>query len=170
MRLGNALGRRCCWSGWTRGSGRGGLPAHALDRQPVQPGAVNRLIAAVVDPLSGQPMFKQGRVQARAQPTRWQGLWCGRHDWREGVDWWARAPLPGATAPLLASWSESPERLWQRLGAEGHWLRLPLKEGWLAVAPGRGSHRGDPAGGERRPDIKVDLLASLLGTLPRRGP
>ena len=52
------------------------------------------------------------------------------------MDWWARRPLPEGNCTLLASWSESTESLWQRLGAEGHWLRLPLKEGWLAVALG----------------------------------
>ncbi|WP_272951054.1 molybdopterin dinucleotide binding domain-containing protein, partial [Aeromonas caviae] len=36
------------------------LPMHWTDSQCSQ-GAVNRLIAPVVDPLSGQPMFKQGR-------------------------------------------------------------------------------------------------------------
>ena len=134
MRLHNELGKRGCWSGWTRGSGRGGLPAHALDRQPVQSGAVNRLIAAVVDPLSGQPMFKQGRVRAEPQPTRWQGLWLGRRDWDEPLDWWARRPLPEGSCTLLASWSEAPEALWQRLATQGRWLRLPLASGWLAVA------------------------------------
>ena len=68
----------------------------------------------------------QGRVQARAQATRWQGLWCGRRDWREPVDWWARRPLPEGNCTLLASWSEAPELLWQRLATQGRWLRLPL--------------------------------------------
>ena len=44
------------------------MPMHWTDSQCSQ-GTVNRLIAPVVDPLSGQPMFKQGRVQARAQLT-----------------------------------------------------------------------------------------------------
>ena len=35
---------------------------------------------------------------------------------------------------------------------------------------GRGSHRWPVAGGERRPDIKVELLASLLGTPLQAGP
>ncbi|WP_223953278.1 (2Fe-2S)-binding protein, partial [Aeromonas caviae] len=139
------------------------LPMHWTDSQCSQ-GAVNRLIAPVVDPLSGQPMFKQGRVQARAQLTRWQGLWCGRGEWREPVDWWARRPLPEGNCTLLASWSESTEILWQRLGAEGHWLRLPMKEGWLAVALAGDRIEGILLVGARRPDIKVDLLASLLGT------
>ncbi|GKR38790.1 nitrate reductase [Aeromonas caviae] len=145
------------------GLGEAFLPMHWTDSQCSQ-GAVNRLIAPVVDPLSGQPMFKQGRVQARAQLTRWQGLWCGRGEWREPVDWWARRPLPEGNCTLLASWSESTERLWQRLGAEGHWLRLPMKEGWLAVALAGDRIEGILLVGARRPDIKVDLLASLLGT------
>ncbi|UUI60101.1 nitrate reductase [Aeromonas salmonicida] len=167
VRLYNELGEALLLvgldEGLREGEGEAFLPMHWTDSQCSQ-GAVNRLIAAVVDPLSGQPMFKQGRVQARAQATRWQGLWCGRHEWREPVDWWARRPLPEGNCTLLASWSDSPEGLWQRLGAEGHWLRLPLKEGWLALALAGDRIEGILLVGERRPDIKVDLLASLLGT------
>jgi assimilatory nitrate reductase catalytic subunit len=165
VRLHNELGEALLLVGLDEGlrEGEAFLPMHWTDSQCSQ-GAVNRLIAAVVDPLSGQPMFKQGRVQARAQPTRWQGLWCGRHDWREPVDWWARRPLPEGNCTLLASWSDSPQGLWQRLGSKGHWLRLPLKEGWLALALAGDRIEGILLVGERRPDIKVDLLASLLGT------
>ncbi|MBL0513114.1 molybdopterin-dependent oxidoreductase [Aeromonas media] len=165
VRLHNELGEALLLLGLDEGlrEGEAFLPMHWTDSQCSQ-GAVNRLIAAVVDPLSGQPMFKQGRVQARAQATRWQGLWCGRHDWREPVDWWARRPLPEGNCTLLASWSDSPQGLWQRLGSEGHWLRLPLKEGWLALALAGARIEGILLVGERRPDIKVDLLASLLGT------
>lgn len=165
VRLHNELGEALLLVGLDEGlrEGEAFLPMHWTDSQCSQ-GAVNRLIAAVVDPLSGQPMFKQGRVQARAQATRWQGLWCGRHDWREPVDWWARRPLPEGNCTLLASWSDSPQGLWQRLGSEGHWLRLPLKEGWLALALAGDRIEGILLVGERRPDIKVDLLASLLGT------
>lgn len=165
VRLGNDLGEALLLTGLDEGlrEGEAFLPMHWTDSQCSQ-GAVNRLIAPVVDPLSGQPMFKQGRVQARAQPTRWEGLWCGRHEWREPVDWWARRPLPEGNCTLLASWSESPAILWQRLGAEGHWLRLPLKEGWLAVALAGDRIEGILLVAARRPSIKVDLLASLLGT------
>ncbi|MNO43140.1 Nitrate reductase [compost metagenome] len=165
VRLHNELGEALLLVGLDEGlrEGEAFLPMHWTDSQCSQ-GAVNRLIAAVVDPLSGQPMFKQGRVQARAQPTRWQGLWCGRHDWREPVDWWARRPLPEGNCTLLASWSEAPELLWQRLATQGRWLRLPLKEGWLALALAGDRIEGILLVGERRPDIKVDLLASLLGT------
>lgn len=165
VRLHNELGEALLLVGLDEGlrEGEAFLPMHWTDSQCSQ-GAVNRLIAAVVDPLCGQPMFKQGRVQARAQATRWQGLWCGRHDWREPVDWWARRPLPEGNCTLLASWSDSPQGLWQRLGSEGHWLRLPLKEGWLALALAGDRIEGILLVGERRPDIKVDLLASLLGT------
>ncbi|MGN4869332.1 molybdopterin dinucleotide binding domain-containing protein [Aeromonas caviae] len=165
VRLCNGLGEALLLVGLDEGlrEGEAFLPMHWTDSQCSQ-GAVNRLIAPVVDPLSGQPMFKQGRVQARAQLTRWQGLWCGRGEWREPVDWWARRPLPEGNCTLLASWSESTERLWQRLGAEGHWLRLPMKEGWLAVALAGDRIEGILLVGARRPDIKVDLLASLLGT------
>ncbi|MDM5121137.1 nitrate reductase [Aeromonas rivipollensis] len=165
VRLYNELGEALLLVGLDEGlrEGEAFLPMHWTDSQCSQ-GAVNRLIAAVVDPLSGQPMFKQGRVQVRAQATRWQGLWCGRHEWREPVDWWARRPLPEGNCTLLASWSDSPQGLWQRLGAEGHWLRLPLKEGWLALTLAGDRIEGILLVGERRPDIKVDLLASLLGT------
>lgn len=165
VRLCNGLGEALLLVGLDEGlrEGEAFLPMHWTDSQCSQ-GAVNRLIAPVVDPLSGQPMFKQGRVQARAQLTRWQGLWCGRGEWREPVDWWARRPLPEGNCTLLASWSESTESLWQRLGAEGHWLRLPMKEGWLAVALAGDRIEGILLVGGRRPDIKVDLLASLLGT------
>ncbi|WP_421280534.1 molybdopterin-dependent oxidoreductase [Aeromonas taiwanensis] len=165
VRLGNGLGEALLLAGLDEGlrEGEAFLPMHWTDSQCSQ-GAVNRLIAPVVDPLSGQPMFKQGRVQARAQPTRWEGLWCGRHEWREPVDWWARRPLPEGNCTLLASWSESPAILWQRLGEQGRWLRLPLKEGWLAVALAGDRIEGILLVAARRPSIKVDLLASLLGT------
>jgi assimilatory nitrate reductase catalytic subunit len=39
-----------------------------------------------------------------------------------------------------------------------------MKEGWLAVALARDRIEGILLVGARRPDIKVDLLASLLGT------
>ncbi|QXB53119.1 nitrate reductase [Aeromonas sp. FDAARGOS 1415] len=165
VRLGNGLGEALLLAGLDEGlrEGEAFLPMHWTDSQCSQ-GAVNRLIPPVVDPLSGQPMFKQGRVQARAQPTRWEGLWCGRHEWREPVDWWARRPLPEGNCTLLASWSDSPAILWQRLGEQGHWLRLPLKEGWLAVALAGDRIEGILLVAARRPSIKVDLLASLLGT------
>lgn len=165
VRLGNGLGEALLLAGLDEGlrEGEAFLPMHWTDSQCSQ-GAVNRLIAPVVDPLSGQPMFKQGRVQARAQPTRWEGLWCGRHEWREPVDWWARRPLPEGNCTLLASWSDSPAILWQRLGEQGRWLRLPLKEGWLAVALAGDRIEGILLVAARRPSIKVDLLASLLGT------
>ncbi|RQM66783.1 nitrate reductase, partial [Aeromonas hydrophila] len=98
------------------------------------------------------------------QPTRWQGLWLGRRDWDEPLDWWARRPLPEGNCTLLASWSEAPEALWQRLATQGRWLRLPLASGWLAVALAGDRIDGLLLVGELRPDIKVELLASLLGT------
>ncbi|MGL6379969.1 molybdopterin dinucleotide binding domain-containing protein [Aeromonas hydrophila] len=135
MRLYNGLGEARLLVGLDEGlrEGEAFLPMHWTDSQ-CSMGAVNRLIAAVVDPLSGQPMFKQGRVRAEPQPTRWQGLWLGRRDWGEPLDWWARRPLPEGNCTLLASWSEAPEALWQRLATQGRWLRLPLASGWLAVA------------------------------------
>ncbi|MFB3237622.1 nitrate reductase [Aeromonas salmonicida] len=165
VRLSNDLGEARLLVGVDEGLREGDafLPMHWTDSQCSQ-GAVNRLIAAVVDPLSGQPMFKQGRVMVEPQPTRWQGLWLGQQPWGEAVDWWARRPLPEGNCTLLASWSEGPQTLWQRLGAEGRWLRLPLKQGWLAVALAQDRIAGLLLVGERRPDIKVDMLASLLGT------
>lgn len=165
VRLSNDLGEARLLVGVDEGLREGDafLPMHWTDSQCSQ-GAVNRLIAAVVDPLSGQPMFKQGRVMVEPQPTRWQGLWLGQQPWGEAVDWWARRPLPEGNCTLLASWSEEPQALWQRLGAAGRWLRLPLKQGWLAVALAQDRIDGLLLVGERRPDIKVDLLASLLGT------
>ncbi|WP_265457615.1 nitrate reductase [Aeromonas salmonicida] len=165
VRLSNDLGEARLLVGVDEGLREGDafLPMHWTDSQCSQ-GAVNRLIAAVVDPLSGQPMFKQGRVMVEPQPTRWQGLWLGQQPWGEAVDWWARRPLPEGNCTLLASWSEGPQALWQRLGAAGRWLRLPLKQGWLAVALAQDRIDGLLLVGERRPDIKVDLLASLLGT------
>ena len=64
-----------------------------------------------------------------------------------------QAPPARSNCTLLASWSESPERLWQAAGAEGHWLRLPMKEGWLAVALAGDRIEGHLADGRRRPDI-----------------
>ncbi|MNH10179.1 Nitrate reductase [compost metagenome] len=165
VRLSNGLGEARLLIGVDEGlrEGEAFLPMHWTDSQCSQ-GAVNRLIAAVVDPLSGQPMFKQGRVMAEPQPTRWQGLWLGQQPWGEAVDWWAKRPLPEGNCTLLASWSEGPQALWQRLGTTGRWLRLPLAQGWLAVALVQDRIDGILLVGERWPDLKVSLLASLLGT------
>ena len=127
MRLTTSSGRPPAAGGaGTRAPGRGGLPAHALDRQPVQPGAVNRLIAAVVDPLG--PAHVQagaGAGQGASHPLA-GGSGCGRREWREPRDWWARRPLPGrGNCTLLASWSEAPELLWQRLATQGALAAAP---------------------------------------------
>ncbi|MGX9080476.1 molybdopterin dinucleotide binding domain-containing protein, partial [Klebsiella pneumoniae] len=89
------------------------LPMHWTDSQCSQ-GAVNRLLAPVTDPLSGQPMFKQARVQMAGQPTRWQGIWLGEGAPAERGDWWARRPLAEGECWLLASWSEEMGACWQR--------------------------------------------------------
>lgn len=169
VRLHNGSGEARLRVGLDEGlrEGEAFLPMHWTDSQCSQ-GAVNRLLPAVVDPLSGQPMFKQGRVWAEPQPTRWQGLWIGSQPWREPVDWWASRPLPEGNGTLLASWSEPQEVLWQRLAQAGHWLRLPLAQGWCAVSLQQGRIVGLLVVGEKCPDLKTELLASLLGT-PLRG-
>ena len=87
----------------------------------------------------GQPMFKQGRVRAEPQPTRWQGLWLGRRDWDEPLDWWARRPLPEGSCTLLASWSEAPKPCgsgWQPRGAgcDCRWRRVGSPWRWPGIA------------------------------------
>ena len=137
------------------------LPMHWTDSQCSQ-GAVNRLLAPVTDPLSGQPMFKQARVQMAAQPTRWQGIWLGEGAPALRGDWWARRPLAEGECWLLASWSEEMSACWQRLARSGHWLRLPLKGGWLAISLAQGRIQSLLLVAERWPALRVELLASLL--------
>ncbi|MDO2950215.1 nitrate reductase [Aeromonas simiae] len=142
------------------------LPMHWSESYAVGSG-VNRLLAPRVDPLSGQPAFKQEAVRVSLRPLRWQGLWLGPQAWGLPVDWWARRPLVGAVGggvcQWLASWSEGDDACWARLSAGGNWLRLPQAKGWLAIELAQGRIASlllvtpDPM------KVRSDSLASLLG-------
>jgi len=67
------------------------VPMH-WNRQFASRGGVNALLPAVVDPLSGQPEFKQGEVAVRERSYAWYGFLFSRRQLRPaGADYWARS-------------------------------------------------------------------------------
>ncbi|MBZ6067951.1 molybdopterin-dependent oxidoreductase [Aeromonas schubertii] len=127
---------------------------------------VNRLVAPRVDPLSGQPAFKQSRVWVSARPLLWQGLWLGSEPWAHPIEWWARRTLGthgGALCQWLASWQESEAQSWGRLNRAGNWLRLPQARGWLAIELCQGRINSLLLVTPTPRSVRIDTLASLLG-------
>ena len=143
------------------------MPMHWSDSFTAR-GGVNRLVAPVVDPVSGQPQFKQTRVQVRPFIAQWHGVWIGQHEPNlQGLGrdpgWWSRRPVDGGECRLLADADCSAEQLWQGLAVQGHWIRLPLKgQGWLAVALNQGRISGILLCGASPWQVNVGLLAGLL--------
>jgi assimilatory nitrate reductase catalytic subunit len=143
------------------------MPMHWSDSFTAR-GGVNRLVAPVVDPVSGQPQFKQTRVQVRPFAAQWHGVWIGQHEPSLGAlgrepGWWSRRPVDGGECRLLADAECSAEQLWQALAAQGHWIRLPLKgQGWMAVALNQGRVQGLLLCGASPWRVNVGLLAGLL--------
>lgn len=132
-----------------------------------QGAGVNRLVAAQVDPLSGQPAFKQTPVRVVLQPLHWQGIWLGPHRFAQQVDWWALRPIGGRNGnnvcQYLANWHEPAEQVWRRLYTEGNWLRLPQPQGWLAIELEQGRITSLLLVTPSPQSVRIDGLASLLG-------
>ena len=124
--------------------------AHALDRQPVHTGGGQPAPSPPQGSTSSGHMPSTGQCRPGRSLTRQGppgGLWVSG---AELVDWW-----PGAPAQRVQSTAGLPVRRarrsrWQRLGP-GRWLRLPMKEGWLAVVPAGDRIEGILLVGARRP-------------------
>ena len=124
---------------------------------------VNRLVAPVVDAVSGQPQFKQTEVMAEAVNVKWHGLWVGQHEPELEVSWWARRPLDAGECRRLTDETRTAEQVWFQLAQQGRWLRLPLKSGWLAVKLNQGRIIGLLMVSTTHQQVNIDLLAGLLG-------
>ncbi|MCW8945165.1 MAG: molybdopterin-dependent oxidoreductase [Sedimenticola sp.] len=71
------------------------IPIHWND-QFAETGCVNRLLPAVVDPLSGQPEFKQTPVSIQERPFAWHGFLFSRRQLQPaGAIYWARSSGTG---------------------------------------------------------------------------
>ncbi|ROT93571.1 nitrate reductase [Marinobacter sp. R17] len=79
------------------------IPIH-WNRQYAGEALASDLMAAVVDPVSGQPESKHGVAQLSAAPVRWQARLLCRPGhtgvWRAG--YWSRVPLDGCESWWLA--------------------------------------------------------------------
>ncbi len=132
-RLGNERGHmvaRVCVTAEVR-SGEAFAPMH-WNAQFASRGRVNPLIAAEVDPLSGQPELKHGAVRLEHYAPGWHGFILSRHPLElAGYEYWACAKLrdcwriefAGDSAPDsgLTPW---PARARAVLGADGEWIEL----------------------------------------------
>ncbi|WP_302141472.1 nitrate reductase [Halomonas alkalicola] len=117
------------------------VPMHWSDRFS---GAAlaGRLLAAHLDPLSGQPEAKQGAVALAPLAIAWEATLlvapdlAGEADWREEAAYWARIPLAHCQRWQLAGTPESADRDWLA------WVtrHLPAATLWLE----------DPSGGRLR--------------------
>lgn len=143
------------------------MPMHWSDSFTAR-GGVNRLVAPVVDPFSGQPQFKQTQVQVKPFAARWHAIWIGQHEpdlcglGRE-PNWWSRRPVDGGECRLLADAESGAEQLWQALASRGQWIKLPLKgNGWVAVSLNQGRIAGLLLCGDDPWRVNVGLLAGLL--------
>ena len=144
------------------------MPMHWSDLFTAR-GGVNRLVAPVVDPISGQPQFKQSRVQVRPFAAKWLGLWVGQHEpdlqpFGRDPEWWSRRPVDGGECRLLADASSSPAELWQAIASKGQWLKLPTPDGWVAVQLNSQRITGLLLCGSNPWKLDVGLLAGLLAT------
>ncbi|MFC3913933.1 molybdopterin-dependent oxidoreductase [Pseudaeromonas sharmana] len=144
------------------------MPMHWSDLFTAR-GGVNRLVAPVVDPISGQPQFKQSRVQVQPFATRWLALWVGQHEPEldalgRDPDWWSRRPVDGGECRLLADASSDQSQLWQAIASRGQWLKLPMPGGWVAVKLSNQRIAGLLLCGDNPWQLNVGLLAGLLAT------
>jgi assimilatory nitrate reductase catalytic subunit len=73
-------------------------------------GPVGRLVTAALDPVSGQPGLKAGRVAAEPVATRWRGLLLHRRAVRPPAGLhWSRVPVAGGHGLDLAGSEDLPE-------------------------------------------------------------
>ena len=131
VRLCSRLGRRCCWWGWDEGprEGEAFLPCTGPTASAARGGQPSHRPPWWIP--FGPADVQAGRCRPGRSPPAGRAL-ARRGDWREG-GLAGQAPLPEGNCTLLASWSESPERLWQRLGPRAP-AQAAHEGGWLAVA------------------------------------
>ncbi len=89
---------------------------------------VNALVAAVTDPVSGQPASKHARVDAEPVTPAWAGFLLRRNPLAPtGADYWAAVPRPACREyPLAGLEPVADWAAWRRqhLGPDGDWLEL----------------------------------------------
>ncbi len=144
------------------------MPMHWSDLFTAR-GGVNRLVAPVVDPISGQPQFKQTLVGVRPFDAKWLALWVGQHEpdldaLPRPLDWWSRRPVDGGECRLLADAGLGAAELWQALASKGQWLKLPMPGNWVAVKLVNQRIAGLMICGDNPWQLNTGLLAGLLAT------
>jgi assimilatory nitrate reductase catalytic subunit len=87
---------------------------------------VGVLIGAAVDPLSGQPEFKQAPVAVAPYPAAWHGFLIARHSLPAAPDgYWTRIRLRSGWRHELAGQDEPwLARLRDEFGTQGDWIEL----------------------------------------------
>ncbi|GGH44721.1 molybdopterin-dependent oxidoreductase [Frigidibacter albus] len=65
-------------------------------------GRIDTLVAAVTDPISGQPASKSTPVAIRPYAARWHAFAVSRHDLRPSCEYWAKAQVAGGVQMELA--------------------------------------------------------------------
>ena len=124
-------------------------------------GPIDRLVAGVTDPVSGQPELKATAARVEPVETRWHGLLLRR---RGGTlprgFYWARVPLERGQAYELAGWDELPA---------GDGLNR-LVEGLLGMPAGADRiEAADPRRGTYRYALLVDGRLDAWLILSRAG-
>ncbi len=90
-------------------------------------GAVNKVLPPVVDPVSGEPGYKNNPVRVREFAVHWSGVLFTRNpNLQPTVDYWVKVRGPGFFRYLLAATEGeySPVELWEQLGAGDNVLNL----------------------------------------------
>ncbi len=109
-------------------------PIHWNDRYASH-GCVDALVAAVTDPVSGQPELKQSPVRLQGLQPRWQGMLLSLEAIdTPASDYWSRVPLEQGERYALAGFDERPE--WS------DWVRswLPASTDVIEMLDSRASH------------------------------
>ncbi len=98
-------------------------------------GRIDTLVAAVTDPVSGQPASKSSPVAIRPFQAAWYGFAVSRDDFDPDCDYWAKAPVSGGMqAELAGATAPSDWALW----ASALFAAAPTS---VLSDPARGLHR-----------------------------
>lgn len=100
-------------------------------------GRIDATVAAVVDPVSGQPESKASPVAISAYPAQWYGFAIAAQSFRPDCPYWARAVTAGGMRAELAG-HEAPQD-WQAMARS--MFGLPNAEVMVVEDPKRGSIR-----------------------------